>query len=114
MQGRGRYEGEGERREEKRWKLSGGEEEQILLEGRDEDERGVKQRKRVAEVVQKIRRASRSRRAQAGPTGAGNGMTSQREVQRQVWTRNLELKEEKGIEKEEYFEVAYRAKREGR
>lgn len=57
--------------------------------------RGVKQRKRVAEVVQKIRRASRSRRAQAGPTGAGNGMTSQREVQRQVWTRNLELKEKK-------------------
>lgn len=86
-----------------------------MLEGRDEDKRGVKQRKRVAEVVQKIRRVSRSRRAQAGPTGAGNGMTSQREVQRQVWTRNLELKEKKkGIEKEEYFEVAYRAKREGR
>jgi len=52
-------------------------------------------------------RDSKSRRAQAGPKGAGKDMTSQREVQTQVWREKHTQKRRK-----KYFEVAYRAKRE--
>jgi hypothetical protein len=114
------------------WSLRTGEKEEVGMEEEEETARGEEEEEQIlpregtrtdgrqAELNKTggggdrenrtgLLRDSKSRRAQAGPKGAGKGVTSQREVQTQVWTRKLELEGKKHTQRrKKYFEVAYR------